>query len=487
MPKVISSPDAATESPCSVLLVGAFKEGAGSTLSPEAAEVDSALGGRLTDFLKAQAFRAEVGDVLVMPTPEIAADSVAVVGLGNKRDAGVTELRRAAGSAIRSLDGPPSVGTTLHQLVGGPESESAVVEGMLLGAYRFDLYKSKGPDRHTEQIALLGASQNGIDRGRTRAAAIARARDLINEPASTLNPASLAERVQGLAEENGLECTVLDESDLAAGGFGGLLGVGKGSDFPPRLIELRYAPTSPTRRVTLIGKGITFDSGGLSIKSADAMEDMKTDMSGAAAVISTMTALRDLGVSAEVSALVPAAENMVSGRSIKPGDVIHHYAGRTSEVLNTDAEGRLVLADALALASERKPDAIVDVATLTGAIVIALGLRAAGIFCDDDDLRTGLLSAAVAAGERFWWMPIFTDYRKQLDSEVADIKNVATKYGGAIFAANFLREFVDPTIPWAHLDIAGPARAEEDRFEVVKGGSGIATATLMTWLESLGA
>ncbi|MDP9233232.1 MAG: leucyl aminopeptidase [Actinomycetota bacterium] len=487
MPKLISVPDAATQAPCSVLLVAAFKGDAGPTLSPDAAEVDAALDGRVADFMRARGFRAEVGDVLVMPTPEITADSVGVVGLGDKLKAGVTELRRAAGSSIRSLDGPPSVATTLHRLAPGGDGESAVVEGMLLGSYRFDQYKSKGPLRHTEQIALLGASQEGVDRGRVRAAAITRARDLINEPASTLNPTSLAARVQELAADNGLECTVLDENDLAARGFGGILGVGKGSDSPPRLIELHYAPASATRKVTLIGKGITFDSGGLSIKPATGMEDMKTDMSGAAAVIAASTALRDLKVGVEVTGLVPAAENMLGGRAIKPGDVIRHYGGRTSEVLNTDAEGRLVLADALALASERKPDAIVDVATLTGAIVIALGLTAAGIFCDDDDLRSSLLVAAGAAGERFWWMPIFTDYRKQLDSEIADIKNVATKWGGAIFAANFLREFVDPAIPWAHLDIAGSARAEEDRYEVTKGGSGIATATLMTWLESQGA
>jgi leucyl aminopeptidase len=223
------------------------------------------------------------------------------------------------------------------------------------------------------------------------------------------------------------------------------------------------------------------------MKTPEQMEDMKTDMSGAAAVIGAMSALKDLGVGIEVTALIPSAENMVGGKAIKPGDVIRHYGGKTSEVLNTDAEGRLVLADALALASERKADAIVDVATLTGSIVIALGLRAAGIFCEDDELRTSLLTAAGDAGERFWWMPIFTDYREQLDSEVADIKNVATRWGGAIFAANFLREFVDPAIPWAHLDIAGAARAEQDRFEVTKGGTGIATGTLMTWLESQGA
>jgi leucyl aminopeptidase len=213
---------------------------------------------------------------------------------------------------------------------------------------------------------------------------------------------------------------------------------------------------------------------------------MKTDMSGAAAVIGAMSALQDLGVAVEVTGIIPAAENMISGRSIRPGDVIHHYGGKTSEVLNTDAEGRLVLADALALASELKPDAIVDVATLTGAIVVALGLGAAGLFCENETLREDLLQASSSAGERFWWMPIFTDYRKQLDSEVADIKNVASKEGGAIFAANFLAEFVDPAIPWAHLDIAGPARAEEDLFEVRKGGAGFATRTLLTWLERQG-
>ncbi|HEX3328144.1 MAG TPA: M17 family peptidase N-terminal domain-containing protein, partial [Actinomycetota bacterium] len=230
MPKVISVPDAATQAPCSVLLVAAFKGDAGPTLSPDAAEVDAALDGRVADFMRVRGFRADVGDVLAMPTPEITADSVGVVGLGDKLKAGVTELRRAAGSSIRSLDGPPSVASTLHRLVPGGDGESAVVEGMLLGSYRFDQYKSKGPVRHTEQIALLGASQEGIDRGRVRAAAITRARDLINEPASTLNPTSLAVRVQELAADSGLECTVVDENELAARGFGGILGVGKGSD-----------------------------------------------------------------------------------------------------------------------------------------------------------------------------------------------------------------------------------------------------------------
>jgi leucyl aminopeptidase len=357
---------------------------------------------------------------------------------------------------------------------------------MLLGSYRFDGYKSQTWREQTKCIKLLGASNDSVRRGAIRAAATAEARNLINEPSSTLDPAALAGRVEEIAQRSNLDYTVLDEDDLLRRGFGGLMGVGKGSDSPPRLIQLRYAPTSPQAHVVLVGKGITFDTGGLSMKTIAQMEDMKTDMSGAAAVIGAMSALQDLAIAVEVTGIIPAAENMISGRSIRPGDVIHHYGGKTSEVLNTDAEGRLVLADALALASELKPDAIVDVATLTGAIVVALGLRAAGLFCEDEALREDLLQASSSAGERFWWMPIFTDYRKQLDSEVADLKNVATKEGGAIFAANFLAEFVAPAIPWAHLDIAGPARAEEDLFEVRKGGAGFATRTLLTWLERQG-
>ncbi|MDP9226553.1 MAG: leucyl aminopeptidase, partial [Actinomycetota bacterium] len=433
--------------------------------------------------LRSQGFKAGVGELITMPGLQLAADSIGIVGLGSRDDLDVAQLRRAAGSSSRHLSRHRTIATTLHSFVDGVDAETAVVEGMLLGSYHFDHYKTTPSRQDIEHISVLEASEAGVERGVIRATATTLARDLINEPASTLNPATLADRVQEIADQRGLACTVWDENELAERGFGGLLGVGKGSDNPPRLIQLRYAPEAPTGRVTLIGKGITFDSGGLSMKPPEAMEDMKTDMSGAAAVIGAMSALRDLEIEVEVSCIVPAAENMPSGKAIRPGDVIRHYGGKTSEVLNSDAEGRLVLADALALASEEKPDSIIDVATLTGSIVIALGLRAAGLFCEDESLRTTLLRAAGFAGERFWWMPIFADYRKQLNSEVADIKNIATKWGGSIFAANFLKEFVAPDIPWAHLDIAGGARAEEDYDEVRKGGTGLATRTLMTWLE----
>lgn len=312
------------------------------------------------------------------------------------------------------------------------------------------------------------------------------ARDLINEPAGTLTPEALARRAQEIADVEGLECTVLDETAIAERGLNGISTVAKGSGVPPRFIELGYRPEAPVAKVALVGKGVTFDSGGLSMKDPKSMETMKTDMSGAAAVIAAMSVLKRLAVRAEVTAYVPAVENMPSGNAVKPGDVIEHYGGNTSEVLNTDAEGRLILGDALALASEADPDAIVDVATLTGSIMIALGRDMIGLFSNDDELAASIDRAADRAGELIWRMPLHRDYRKQLDSEVADFKNVGTRYGGSIVAALFLNEFVPAGTPWVHLDIAGPARSESDDDDGPKGGTGSATRTLIAWLESFG-
>jgi leucyl aminopeptidase len=301
-----------------------------------------------------------------------------------------------------------------------------------------------------------------------------------------MTPDILARKAREVADVHGLECTVFEEDELRERGFGGLLDVSKGSSAPPRFIALRYAPEGARGKVALVGKGVTFDSGGLSIKPAKGMETMKTDMSGAAAVLGAMSGLVRLDVKTEVLAFIPATENMVSGDAIKPGDVITHYGGKTSEVLNTDAEGRLVLADALTYASEQEPDAIVDLATLTGAIQIALGKKIAGLFSNDDTLLREIEGAAESSGERLWHMPLASDvYRSEIDSEVADIKNTGTSspYGGASVAALFLREFVGEGIAWAHLDIAGSARADGDHEEVSRGGTGIGTRTLLSWLE----
>ena len=275
---------------------------------------------------------------------------------------------------------------------------------------------------------------------------------------------------------------VKDEKALAAEGFGGIVGVGQGAEHPPRLIELRYAPKGATGEVVLVGKGITFDSGGLSLKPPDSMKTMKTDMSGAAAVLATMSVLADLEVKVPVTGYLASAENMPSGKATRPGDVLTMKNGKTVEVLNTDAEGRLVMADALALGAASKPAAIVDVATLTGACAVALGNRYTGLMANDEALAAELLDAAAEAGEPTWRLPLPPEYRKDIESDLADLKNVGDRYGGALFAGLFLQEFVDDR-PWAHLDIAGPARAESDDGYLSKGSTGVTVRTLLTWLE----
>ena len=291
-----------------------------------------------------------------------------------------------------------------------------------------------------------------------------------------------------MAERCGLGIRVRGRDELEACGFGGILAVGAGSARPPRLIELSYEPDGWRTHVVLVGKGITFDSGGLSLKPSDGMKLMKTDMAGGAVVIAVMSVLASLGAPVRVTGLVAAAENMPSGSAMRPGDVIAHYGGRTVEVLNTDAEGRLVLADALAYAdASLAPDVMVDVATLTGAARIALGTKVGALFTDDDDLAAALAAAGAASGEQLWRLPIASDYRDTLDSQVADLANIATRDyagAGAIIAALFLREFCGGR-RWAHLDIAGPARAGADDAEVTKGGTGFGTRVLLRWLAGL--
>jgi leucyl aminopeptidase len=311
------------------------------------------------------------------------------------------------------------------------------------------------------------------------------ARDLVNEPAGAMTPTRLAEVATEVAAAGGLEVTVWDEVEVANQGLGGLMGVARGSDEPPRLIQLSYRPSATARgHVALVGKGITFDSGGLSIKTAEGMETMKTDMSGAAAVLAAMSALPDLAPDVAVTAFVPTTENMPGGRATKPGDVLEIRNGKTVEVLNTDAEGRLILADGLSLAVEAGVDAIVDLATLTGACMVALGSKVAGLMGNHDAWVDQVRAAADRAGEPVWPLPLPEDYRKSIDSEVADVKNIGSdRYGGALTAGLFLKEFVDD-VPWAHLDIAGPARSGEDEAYFRKGGTGFGVRTLVELLTS---
>jgi leucyl aminopeptidase len=331
----------------------------------------------------------------------------------------------------------------------------------------------------------------GARRGSELADSVSFARDLVNEPPSSLTPTKLAQLVADrLSGRPGVTVEVWDENRIVSEHLGGLLGVARGSDEPPRLVRAEYTPAEPVEvhgrvpHVVLVGKGITFDSGGLSLKSAGGMETMKTDMGGAAAVLAAFDAAAVLGVPIRVTAIAPMTENMPGGRAIKPGDVLTARNGKTIEVLNTDAEGRLVLADGLSLATEMEPDAIIDLATLTGAAVVALGSGIAGLLGNDETLQRELRSASERAGESLWPLPLPDEYRNHIDSEVADMKNVGrASQAGAISAALLLREFVGD-VPWAHLDIAGPARSDEDARYLSKGGTGFGVRTLVALLSS---
>ncbi|MDQ3752559.1 MAG: leucyl aminopeptidase [Actinomycetota bacterium] len=471
---------------CDTLVVGAHGSGEGPRLKGPGRAADEAMDGRLGRHLEAIGFQAGPGKVVLVPTHgAIAAPVVAVAGLGPESEAQKSRVRRAAAACARSLGHASMLASTLH--TDGPEgSAAAAAEGYLLGAYRFTPHKTSPAEIKLSRVLFLGAQADEVARGAVYGSATTLARDLINEPPSLLTPEVLAARAVEIATSGGYTSKVWDVDALKADGFEGILSVGRGSARPPRLIRLDYEPHEPRAKVAIVGKGVTFDSGGLSLKDARNMETMKTDMSGAAAVLGAMSALADLQPQVHVIALIPATENMPGEDAMKPGDVINHYGGITSEVLNTDAEGRLILADVLSYASEQGVDAIVDVATLTGAIVVALGGKCTGLFSNDDSVAQQLQVASEEEGERIWRMPLFDDYTSELESEVADIKHIGGRGGSSILAALFLRKFVGKDIPWAHLDIAGTARSDSASDESSKGGTGVATRSLLAWIEARG-
>lgn len=418
-------------------------------------------------------FGGKAGRSFTYQTGESHPHTVMVLGLGDDPDAEV--FRRAAGSLGRMARRERKVATTLTR--GG--RAAAVVEGFLMSQYSYDRYLSEPDPARTEMLLLVGEEDTaGRDAGVVVAEAVRLARDLINTPARDKAPDAIRRQVESLAGDLGIRLVVHDEAALVEGGFGGVLGVSAGSDRPPCLLELRHEPEGATARIALVGKGITFDSGGLSIKPATAMETMKTDMSGAAAVIAAMQAIARLGLQVNVLGLTPLTDNMPGPMATKPGDVLTTRNGKTIEVLNTDAEGRLVLADALALAVEHGPDLMVDLATLTGACKVALGDKIAGIMGNDDSLVERIVKLGQEAGERIWHLPLPDDYRSQLKTPMADMKNIGGRWGGALTAALILEEFVRD-VPWAHLDIAGPARWVEDEHYQTKGGSGFGVRTLV--------
>jgi leucyl aminopeptidase len=446
------------------------------------------------EFCRRQGFGGKPGQSVTLP----AADGAVVValGVGDPDRLGSEELRRAAAAAVRAAWQYPAMALVLEGLGGTLSGElvgQSLAEGSSLAAYQFDTYKSD-PDRSRQlrRVVAVAAGTASLGRGLRRGAsvggAVSLARDLVNEPAGEMTPRRFARLAQNVGRAAGLRVSVLDQAALTRGRFGGLTGVAQGSAQPPRLVRLWYEPSSPGRSrprvptVALVGKGITFDSGGLSIKTAAGMTTMKTDMSGAAAVLGTMSVLRELGVKVRVQGIVALTENMPGPAAIKPGDVLRIRNGKTIEVLNTDAEGRLVLADALSLAAEGRPQAIVDLATLTGACVVALGTRIAGLMGNDERLVELVRAAGRRAGEPCWPLPLPEDYRSHIESEVADMKNIGLAgQAGALSAGLLLSEFVDG-IPWAHLDIAGPARSDADEGYLRKGGTGVGVRTLLELL-----
>ena len=449
----------------------------------------------LLGLFAATGAKGKRGESLLVPNTGVkglAAKAVLLLGVGKRDEVDADACRRAIGRVAGQLAKRKSVATTLPQIVTGRRAADAVqasVEGILLGSYRFTRYKSKadGANLRLGKVTLVGsaradakAAREAIRRGQVIAESQMWTRDLVNTPALDLPPAELANEARAMARRVGLTCKVWSEAELRAGGFGGIIGVGQGSVRPPRMIELSYAGGKGAP-IALTGKGIAFDSGGLSIKDANGMESMKCDMGGAASILGTMRAIALLKPKVNVIAAIPSAENMPSGSAIRPGDVLRHRGGTTSEVLNTDAEGRLVLADALAYLAEKKPRVIIDTATLTGACMVALGEDLWGAMGNDRDLIRDVLSAGDAAGEPGWELPMHEPYRRLIDSEIADIKNIGKRFGGAITAAMFLREFVGDT-PWVHLDIAGPAFHHKPGDYGPKGATGSPVRALVRYV-----
>jgi leucyl aminopeptidase len=491
----LSSTSAATTR-ADALVIGVAQGPTGLVLAAGGEAVAEALGSALLPALTGLGATGKAGEVTRLATLGATKAPVLVaVGLGPVAQAYDAEVvRRAAGEALRALAGAGTVAVTLAQV--GADLVRPVAEGALLGAYAFTAFRSAASADEVKapvgRVVLLvpsardAAATAAVRRAEVVCRAVLLARDLVNTPASHLHPVELAATARTECTGVGLEVEVLDEKALTKGAYGGIVGVGQGSTNPPRLVHVSYRGGG--RKVALVGKGITFDSGGLSLKTAGGMEEMKSDMGGAAAVLAAMTAVAQLELRVDVDAWIPMAENMPSGTAIRPSDVLTMYGGKKVEVNNTDAEGRLVLADAIARACEDSPEVLIDVATLTGAQLVALGARTAGVMANDDALRTSVVDAAGRAGEAMWGMPLPPELRKGLDSDIADLVNTGPREGGMLTAGLFLQEFVAEGVRWAHLDIAGPAYNSGTAYGYTPhGGTGAAVRTFVQVLEDLAA
>ena len=480
-----------------ILVIGVVQTPAGPAAAPGLAGVDEALGGTLADALVALGATGELEELSKIPGGgKLPATLVLAVGLGEAPQEGSSfdaeRLRRAAGTALRAAaakkksggtddDSPAGKAVTIALPALTEAEAEAVTAGALLGAYSFRRYRPTPAGDLALTVLTGDGNGDAVRRGEIVAKAVNLVRDLVNTSPLDLPPAALADEAERVAAEAGLAAEVLDETALREGGYGGLTGVGQGSTRPPRLVRLSYTHPEATRTVAFVGKGITFDSGGLSLKPPKSMETMKCDMSGAAAVLAATAAVAGLALPVNVVAYLCAAENMPGGAAQRPSDVIRIYGGKTVEVLNTDAEGRLVLADGIVRSGEDDPVLIVDVATLTGAATVALGNRTTGVMGSSDEVAAEVAAIMREAGEPAWAMPFPEELRKGLDSTVADLVNVSPERGGGMLTAGlFLKEFVPDGVAWAHLDIAGPAFNEKGAFGYTpKGGTGAAVRALI--------
>jgi len=456
------------------------------------AAVDKALGGAITSLISRGEIKGKFGEVGIVHTfGKVPAGMVAIAGLGKRQDFTVDRIRGVTGEFCRVLRklNCHKIATILHGTgIGGIEPEAsaeAITEGAFLGLYSFTRYKKPEYEdidkvviavREEEKIPVL---ESAIGKGKIVARATNLARDMVNEPANYMTPSRMAEAATEIASKHNLEFKVFNREDMETMGMGALLGVAKGSNQPPKLITLSYeGDENSEKAMGFLGKGITFDSGGISIKPWEGMDDMKGDMAGAAAVMTALGAIAQLKPKINATAIIPATENLPSGSALKPGDILTAMNGKTIEVISTDAEGRLILADALSYAQKLGLSPLIDLATLTGACRVALGTFYSGLFSNYQDLANKVLKAAETTGERMWQMPIPEEYKEQIKSTIADIKNTGNRYGGAITAALFLAEFVANT-PWVHIDIAGPALSSKESGYIIKGATGVGVRTLV--------
>jgi len=468
------------------------KDGQGVQLSSIAATIDKTLDNLISELSAEGEFKSGLGELLtIYSLDRLTAKRVIVVGLGSQNKVNTQSIRHASAVAARHAQNMGAHTITLALQSNGSQVETDVqaqIEGALLGLYTFKIYKRSeqtNNGKNVSQITILtegntdtNAIEQAIEQGRVLAEATNFARNLVNEPPNVLTPTELANRASNMAKQAGLECEIFDKARITELGMGGLLGVSQGSAEPPQFIVLRYRGGQPSDKgIAIVGKGITFDTGGISIKPAAGMDEMKGDMGGAAAVLGAMQAIAALKPRINVTALVPTCENMPSGTAYRPGDILRISNGKTIEILNTDAEGRLILADALSYAVKEGLSPIVDLATLTGAIVIALGNVTSGVFSNDEQLANEIVAAGRIAGEKFWAMPMDEEYGESIKSDIADVKQTGGRAAGSIVAAKILEHFVGDA-KWAHLDIAGTSYVDSKKPYQEKGATGVGVRTL---------